>query len=141
MLLLLLARLALALTALATHASAMCIDCVCTDVAEYPVCARCTEETMGDCYRVAEDYVGDLSVAAVSPTAHCIIVDVNVSGTTVFTTPGNRPTIAVSTFVAAQATIEDAAHTNGQYLTVDVDQIGSTLPGENLVVAIRYRRT
>ena len=76
-----------------------------------------------------------------APTGAAILVDVNVDGTTIFTTPSNRPTIAVSTFVDPTTTIEDDTHTDGQYLTVDIDQVGSTITGSDLVVVIRYRRT
>lgn len=76
-----------------------------------------------------------------APTGASILVDVNVDGTTIFTTPSNRPEIAVSTFVDPATTIEDATHTDGQYLTVDIDQVGSTITGSDLVVVIRYRRT
>jgi hypothetical protein len=77
----------------------------------------------------------------VAPTGAAVIVDVNVDGTTVFTTQSNRPEIAISGFVDSSTTIEDDTHTDGQYLTVDIDQIGSTLPGEDLTVTVRYRRT
>lgn len=76
-----------------------------------------------------------------APTGAAIIVDVNVDGTTIFTTQSNRPQIAVSTNVDSSTTIEDDTHTDGQYLTVDIDQVGSTVIGSDLVVVIRYRRT
>lgn len=81
------------------------------------------------------------AAVGVAATGAAVLVDVNVDGTTIFTTQSNRPSITASAFVASSTTIEDASHTDGQYITVDIDQIGSTLPGENLVVNIRYRRT
>lgn len=76
----------------------------------------------------------------VAPTGASVIVDVHVSGTTVHTTQSNRATIAASGFVDQADSIEDADHDDGQYITVNIDQIGSTLPGENLTVVIWYRR-
>lgn len=76
-----------------------------------------------------------------APTGAAAIVDVNVNGTTIFTTQTNRPEIAISGFVDSSTTIEDDAHTDGQYLTVDIDQIGSTVAGADLTVVIRYEKT
>jgi len=60
---------------------------------------------------------------------------------TIFTTQSNRPQIAISSFVNSSTTIEDATHTDGQYLTVDIDQIGSTVAGSDLTVVISYERS
>ena len=82
----------------------------------------------------------EISVGA-APTGAAAIVDVNVNGTTIFTTQTNRPEIAISGFVNSSTTIEDDDHTDGQYLTVDVDQIGSTIAGADLTVVVRYEKT
>lgn len=76
----------------------------------------------------------------VAPTGASVIVDVNKNGTTVHTTQGNRATIAASGFVDAATDVEVNTLADGDYLTVDIDQIGSTLPGEDLTVVIRLRR-
>jgi hypothetical protein len=78
---------------------------------------------------------------SVAPTDADLIVDVEVDGTTVFTTPSNRPAIAASGFVDSQTTIEDDTHTDGQYVQVFVDQVGSTIAGQNLLVVARFERT
>lgn len=75
-----------------------------------------------------------------APTDATLIVDVNVNGTTIFTTQSNRPQITTGTFVDATTTIEDDDHDDGQYITIDIDQVGSTIAGSDLVVVIRYRR-
>lgn len=77
---------------------------------------------------------------AVAPTGSSVIVDVNVDGTTIFTTQSNRPEIAVSGFFDASGTINDPDHDDGQYITVNIDQIGSTLPGEGLTVIVWIKR-
>jgi hypothetical protein len=76
-----------------------------------------------------------------APIGAALIVDVNVNDVTIFTTQSNRPEIAVSTFVDSSTTIQDASHTNGQYITVDIDQIGSTSPGVDVSVVVRYEKT
>ena len=76
-----------------------------------------------------------------APTGASLIVDVNVDGTTIFTGGTNRPTIAAAGFHDEAGTVDDASHTDGQYITVDIDQVGSTIAGADLVVLIHYRRT
>lgn len=76
-----------------------------------------------------------------APTDAALIVDVNVDGTTIFTTQSNRPQIASTEFVDESTTIEDDSHSDGQYLTVDIDQVGSTIAGSDLTVLVHYRRT
>lgn len=73
-----------------------------------------------------------------APTGAAVIVDIHLNGTTMFTTQANRPTIAVSTFNDLAAVPDVTTISAGQYLTVDIDQIGSTVAGENLVVTVEY---
>jgi len=73
----------------------------------------------------------------VAPTGAAIIVDINKNGTTIFTTQGNRPTIAISGFDSGLVGNMDVTSlTDGDYFTVDIDQIGSTVAGQDLVVYI-----
>jgi hypothetical protein len=66
-----------------------------------------------------------------------IIVDINLNGTTIFTTQSNRPTIAAGAYTGETTTIEVNAWNYGSnYLQVDVDQVGSGTPGSNLTVHI-----
>ena len=64
-----------------------------------------------------------------------IIVDINKNGTTIFTNQANRPTIASDTYQSSIGTLS-MPMLPGDYLTVDVDQIGSTLSGSDLTVTI-----
>lgn len=81
------------------------------------------------------------AAVATAPTGAAVIVDVNKNGTTIFTTQGNRPTIAAASTMSAAATPDAAASTfaAGDYITVDVDQVGSTVAGANLVVALELQ--
>jgi hypothetical protein len=75
-----------------------------------------------------------------APTGASIVVDVNKNGTSIF--PSNpKPTILASAFkTAAEATPNTTAVASGDYLTCDVDQVGSSVAGADLTVVIRYRR-
>jgi hypothetical protein len=79
---------------------------------------------------------GVLISVGTAPTGASILVDVNVNGTTIFTTQGNRPSIAIAGFVSTVAVPAVTTIANGSYLTVDIDQIGSTVAGADLVVQV-----
>lgn len=70
------------------------------------------------------------------PTGAAIRVDVNKNGTTIFTTQGNRPDIAVSTNTDEANNPDVTALAAGDYLTVDIDVIGSTIAGADLTVQV-----
>ena len=71
-----------------------------------------------------------------APVGASVLVDVNIDGTTIFTTQSNRLTIAAGDFTGNTATIENATWAAGSYLTMDIDQIGSTSSGHNLTVHV-----
>ncbi len=75
-----------------------------------------------------------------APTTTSIIVDINKNGTTIFTNQNNRLTIAATANTTLQPIIPDITLLNiNDYLTVDIDQIGSGTAGSDLTVVIRYR--
>ncbi len=78
-----------------------------------------------------------------SPTGADLIVDVHKNTVTIFTTQGNRPTVpdGDADGIGAAATPDVTAMTAGQYLTIDIDQIGSTIAGGELTVVIEWRPT
>lgn len=64
-----------------------------------------------------------------APTGAAEIFDVNKNGTTVFTTQANRPTIADGATTSTRY-LPDITHvTEGDVITVDTDQEGSTTEG------------
>lgn len=87
-----------------------------------------------------------MALVGTAPTGAAIIIDVN-KGTgsgapaTIYATQGNRPTIAAGAVSATVGSNGGATVTTGDYLTVDVDQVGSTVAGADLVVHIRLKRT
>lgn len=74
-----------------------------------------------------------------APAGANIIVDVNKNGATIFTTQANRPVIVAGTNATASAALPDVtSFAAGDYLTVDVDQVGTTILGSDLTVQIYY---
>jgi hypothetical protein len=89
------------------------------------------------------NYTVDTIRASVNtaPTGATILVDVNKNGTTLYTTQSARPTIAISGFTATGNSPAVTTFASGDYMTVDVDQVGSTIAGSDLTVVVRLRRT
>ena len=73
-----------------------------------------------------------------APTGAALICDVNIAGTTVFTTQANRPSIAINGFSDNSADIAAGTFAAGDVVSVDVDQIGSSVAGSNLSVLVTY---
>lgn len=73
-----------------------------------------------------------------APTGSSAIIDINVGGTTIFPTQSQRPTIAAAQTTSG-AVSRSAAWANGQPLTIDIDQVGSSTTGANLVVTVEYQ--
>ena len=71
-----------------------------------------------------------------APTGATLIVDVNEGGTTMYTTQANRPTIAISGNTTDATLPDDTSLADNGYLTVDIDQVGSTVAGADLVVTV-----
>jgi hypothetical protein len=71
-----------------------------------------------------------------APTGASLIVDVNKNGTTIFSTQGNRPTITASSTSSAEATPDVTTLAEGDLLSVDIDQVGSTIVGADLTVVV-----
>jgi len=94
--------------------------------------------------RIYNNLGGTLTVSKVflavgtAPTGAAIIVDIHKSGTTIFTTQGNRPQIAVGEHTGYTTTIDITTLEDGEYLTADIDQIGSAVVGEDLTVHVVY---
>lgn len=72
-----------------------------------------------------------------APSGGSVVVDVNKSGTTVFTTQANRPTITTGNLTSGKVTAIDVTSVpDGDYLTVDVDT--TTAPTANLTVTVVF---
>lgn len=67
--------------------------------------------------------------SATAPTGAALIADVNKNGTTIFTTQGNRPEIAIDGNADDSGTPDVTSLSEGDRLSFDIDQVGSTLAG------------
>ena len=77
-------------------------------------------------------------------TGQATIIDVNRnggtnSGTTIFTTQANRPTVAAGALSGSEVAPDVASLAAGEYLTADRDQVGTS--AADLLLAVRFQRT
>jgi hypothetical protein len=88
-------------------------------------------------------YAGTLVKATVNtaPTGSTLICDINEAGTSVL---GTKLSIdaseKTSDTAASAATITDSALANDAEITIDIDQVGSTVAGKGLKVYLKVRR-
>ena len=80
--------------------------------------------------------IGGKIAVGVAPTGAALICDININGVTAFTTQGNRPTIPNGDLSAAITVPDIVTLAQGDIITLDIDQIGSTLPGEDLKITL-----
>jgi hypothetical protein len=73
-----------------------------------------------------------------APVGSPIILDLNLNGTTIYTDQSGRPTIAAgqNTDLVNPSTVTTFA--TNSYFTLDVDAVGSSFAGADLVVSIEY---
>lgn len=73
-----------------------------------------------------------------APVGGVVVVDVNKNGTTIFTTQGGRPTIVSGGNYSPPAGPNVQSLSAGDYLTVDVDSVGSSTTGSNAVIRVVF---
>lgn len=73
-----------------------------------------------------------------APVGADIIVDVHKDGTTIFTNQANRPKILDGQFSGESVAMDITAWDTGEYLQVEIDQVGSGTPGSWLTVQIIF---
>lgn len=72
-----------------------------------------------------------------APTGASLIVDINKNGVTIFTTQANRPQIAISEHYDESGTPNITSLVKGNRVSLDVDQVGSTIKGgSDLMVTV-----
>lgn len=74
----------------------------------------------------------------IAPSGASFIVDVNINGTTIYTNQSNRPTIPINGFTASGGVQGVRQVAENQTVSVDVDQIGSSVAGSELSVTIQF---
>lgn len=76
-------------------------------------------------------------MVGVASTSGVVTVDMDIDGTTAFTTQANRPELAVSAFVSDAEVPDVTAWDAGSYISFNVDAAGTST--EYLVVVVRYK--
>lgn len=79
---------------------------------------------------------GAWAAAGAAPTGADVVVDVNRNGVTIFTTQANRPRVAAGTNGGVISMPDVTSFADGDYLTVDVDQVGSGSAGSDVTVGV-----
>ena len=70
-----------------------------------------------------------------APSGGTVVVDVNIDGTTIFTTQASRPAIAAGAATSGKVTSAEVTSVpDGSYITIDVDATSS--PAANLTVTL-----
>jgi len=95
--------------------------------------------------RIYMPFAGTISEAHASvktaPTGADIVVDLNLNGSTIWSTQTNRVTIAASANIGTQTTFNTASFASGDYFTIDLDTVGSSVAGAKLVVRLKVVKT
>jgi len=75
--------------------------------------------------------------AKTAPTGAAMIADLNVGGTSLWASnQGNRPTIAAAANSGTGTSFDTASLADGDVLTLDVDQVGSTIAGGQITLIL-----
>jgi hypothetical protein len=75
-----------------------------------------------------------------APTGASLIVDINKNGTSIWnSTPANRLTITATNTSGTQTSFDTTSLAESDVLTVDIDQVGSTVAGADLVVLLKCK--
>ena len=73
-----------------------------------------------------------------APTGASILIDINKNGTSIWnTTQANRLTIAASATYGTQTSFDTTSLAEGDILTFDLDQVGSSVSGADLTIELK----
>jgi len=75
-------------------------------------------------------------IVRTAPTGAAILIDLNKNGSTIWSTQANRATIAAAATSGNTTTFNTTALAAGDYLDLDIDQVGSTVAGVDLTVVL-----
>ncbi len=74
-----------------------------------------------------------------APTDAALIVDINKNGSTIWSTQGNRVQVAGAATSGTQTSFNTTTLVEGDLLTLDIDQVGSSVAGADLTVMLRCK--
>lgn len=77
--------------------------------------------------------------ANTAPVGASLIFDINLNGTTIWSTQANRVTITASAQTGSQSSFNTTDLSENDVLTLDVDQVGSSTPGSDIVVKVKTK--
>lgn len=96
-------------------------------------------------FPVVGTILGVSATVGVAPVGSDIVIDIHRGGPStpdesIFTNQANRPRILDGMDYVAEVSNMDITSTSvNEWLRADIDEIGSTTPGANLTVTVRYR--
>lgn len=113
-------------------------------VVSYPFSFQGPVKVMTSGLRMTVPLAGTIlsAVAAVgtAPTGQSLIVDVWKNGVSIFSSPGHRPTIPIATHSSQVAAPDTSALVAGDYLSVNIVQVGTTVSGNDLCVVVAVQQ-
>ena len=75
--------------------------------------------------------------AKTAPTGASLIFDININGSTIWATQSNRLQIAAGNTYGTADSFNTTALNEGDILTIDIDQTGTTTPGADITVVLK----
>lgn len=78
--------------------------------------------------------------AGTAPTGASLIADVKKNGTTIYSGGTGRPTLTAGSTQGTDGTPSTTTAAGGDYFTIDIAQIGSTVAGADIAVMIELTR-
>jgi len=79
--------------------------------------------------------------AKTGPTDADLIFDINLNGSTIWATQGNRLKIVDGNTTGTETSFDTTAVSEGDYFSIDVDQVGSTIAGQDVTVELSILST
>ena len=76
------------------------------------------------------------AVAKTGPTGANFVVDINKNGSTIWATQANRLTIPAASTAAVQTSFDTTALAETDQLTIDIDQVGSSVAGQDVTIVL-----
>lgn len=87
-------------------------------------------------YTISKAY----AYAVTAPTGAALIFDINKNGTTIWTTQANRLQVAATANYGTQTSFDVTTLAEGDVLSIDIDQIGSTVSGADITVQLKCEK-
>ncbi len=94
------------------------------------------------CFEITADFEGvfkDWALRAkTAPTGASLIVDIHKNGTSIFANGALRPTLTAGTSAATGTVFDLPSFVKGDVFRMDIDQVGSSVPGERIEIQLNF---